>query len=92
MTFEGLFGKFQSVHTIGRCANIIYGMKQKLQEVYGHEASHRVESEVGTLILIDRDVDYTSAVLSPLTYEGLLDDYMGISRCSKSRSLLFKMP
>ncbi|OQV20304.1 putative Vacuolar protein sorting-associated protein 33B [Hypsibius exemplaris] len=36
-------------------------------------------TEVGTLILIDRDVDYTSALLSPLTYEGLLDDHFGIS-------------
>ncbi|XP_055337328.1 vacuolar protein sorting-associated protein 33B-like [Paramacrobiotus metropolitanus] len=79
VTFESLFGKCQVVHTFGRCANIIFGIKQKHQEEQQIGDYNRIPSEVSTLIMIDRDVDYVSALLSPLTYEGLLDEHFGIS-------------
>ena len=34
--------------------------------------------EIDTLVLMDRDVDLYSAVTSPLTYEGLIDEVVGI--------------
>ncbi|CAE7635683.1 VPS33, partial [Symbiodinium microadriaticum] len=35
-------------------------------------------SRVDTLVLIDREVDLFSALLTPLTYEGLIDEFLGI--------------
>lgn len=37
---------------------------------------------IGNVIMIDRDVDYTSVLLSQLNYEGLLDETFGLT-CSK---------
>merc|ERR1719447_510445 len=35
--------------------------------------------EVGQLFILERDLDWASCLLSPLTYEGLLDETFGIS-------------
>jgi hypothetical protein len=35
-------------------------------------------SEIDTLIVIDREVDLVSPLVTPLTYEGLLDELLGI--------------
>ncbi|CAM9322477.1 unnamed protein product, partial [Chrysoparadoxa australica] len=37
-----------------------------------------VESEIDTLVMIDRTVDYASAMVTPLTYEGLVHELIGI--------------
>jgi hypothetical protein len=34
---------------------------------------------VGHLLLIDREVDFASCLLSPVSYEALLDDVFGIT-------------
>ena len=34
--------------------------------------------EIGTLFLVDRDVDYAACLLSPVTYEALLDEVFSI--------------
>lgn len=78
--FEALFGKFQTVHTFGRCASTVFAVKEKLHGDAAIGDHNKISSEVSTLILVDRDTDYVSMLLSPLTYEGLLDDHFGISR------------
>ena len=35
-------------------------------------------SEIDTLLLIDREVDFVTPLLTPLTYEGLIDEVVGI--------------
>lgn len=37
-----------------------------------------VISDIDTMVLLDRDVDLFSAMVSPLTYEGLIDEVVGI--------------
>ena len=34
--------------------------------------------EVDTMIVLDREIDLVSPLLSPLTYEGLVDDLLGV--------------
>ena len=34
--------------------------------------------EIGTVFIVDRDVDYASCLLSPVTYEALLDEVFSI--------------
>lgn len=48
----------------------------------GERALSTKQSTVGNMIMIDRDVDYTSVLLSQLNYEGLLDETFGLT-CSK---------
>ena len=42
-------------------------------------------SVLGELIIIDRDVDFVTPLMTQLTYEGLIDETIGIQHC-KSRS------
>ena len=37
-----------------------------------------LQVDIGHLFVFVRDVDWTSCLLSPLTYEGLLDEVFGI--------------
>ena len=37
-----------------------------------------LQVDIGHLFVFERDVDWTSCLLSPLTYEGLLDEVFGI--------------
>lgn len=37
------------------------------------------DGEIGHLVLMDRDYDFVSALLSPVTYEALLDEVFGIT-------------
>ena len=39
----------------------------------------RGRSEIGHLFIFDRNVDYTTTLLSPLPYESLLDETFGIN-------------
>ena len=48
-----------------------------LRQQYGQPKTR--QSEIGHLFILERDLDWTSCLLSPLTYEGLLDETFGIS-------------
>ncbi len=38
--------------------------------------------EIDTLVVLDREMDLVSPLLSPLTYEGLIDDLLGVENCA----------
>ena len=40
--------------------------------------SSMLPGKIDTLVLLDREVDLISTLISPLTYEGLLDEIVGI--------------
>lgn len=47
--------------------------------VFGSDAgSSTIPPDIDTMVLLDRDVDLFSAMVSPLTYEGLIDEVVGI--------------
>ena len=39
----------------------------------------RTRTEIGHLFIFDRNIDYATTLLSPLTYESLLDETFGIT-------------
>ena len=43
--------------------------------------------KVDALIVLDRKVDMITPLLTQLTYEGLIDELVGIKNCEYSRSL-----
>lgn len=44
----------------------------------GEAGSAHALPDIDTMVLLDRDVDLFSAMVSPLTYEGLIDEVVGI--------------
>jgi len=80
MKLQSLFGIIPQVTEFnGReglsehVANILFRMRR---EMAGQEP--QISSEIDHLILIDRDVDPITVLLTPLTYEGLIDETFGI--------------
>ena len=68
-----------------RLADLLLRMRKELDaEEYSGliNASGRglmVSSSIENLIIIDRDIDFATVLLTQLTYEGLLDELFGIS-------------
>ena len=50
------------------------------EETYGLDDS--IAPEIETLVLIDRDIDYVTPMTTPLTYEALIDEIVGIQNSS----------
>ena len=72
--FESLYGSFSTLTALGKKSQgvlnqlkVLESKKQLSTEPFGH------------LLLIDRDFDFVSPLLSPVSYEALLDEVFGIS-------------
>lgn len=72
MSFECLYGNFLCVTTLGKKSHVV----QNLTESWRNEVrpSFPSESQFTHLIMMDRNVDLVSLLLTQLTYEGVLDE------------------
>lgn len=72
LSFECLFGKIPLVVTLGKISSTV----RNLQETWHREVQPNLpeKSEFSHLIVIDRDIDLVSVLLTQLTYEGVLDE------------------
>uniref|UniRef100_A0A8C8ZCS8 VPS33B late endosome and lysosome associated n=1 Tax=Prolemur simus TaxID=1328070 RepID=A0A8C8ZCS8_PROSS len=68
-----LYGSFPNCYGIGRCAKMSYELWRKLEEEEDGETKGR-RPEIGHIFLLDRDVDFVTALCSQVVYEGLVDD------------------
>lgn len=75
---ETLFGKIPSRTAIGQKSQQVLA-QLKFLESSSSSGIPLTTSEIGNLFLMDRSVDYASCLLSPVTYEALLDEVYGIS-------------
>lgn len=76
-----LFGLIPNVKYKGAMSKVVWQMMlhfKREQEVAGNSLAF-VDPEIDTLVLIDRNVDLVTPMCTPLTYEGLLDEIMGIT-------------
>ncbi|XP_073917865.1 vacuolar protein sorting-associated protein 33B isoform X3 [Castor canadensis] len=67
-----LYGSFPNCYGIGRCAKMSYELWRKLEDEDSETKGRR--AEVGHVFLLDRDVDFVTALCSQVVYEGLVDD------------------
>ncbi|XP_062574358.1 vacuolar protein sorting-associated protein 33B-like isoform X2 [Saccostrea cucullata] len=74
---QALTGEIGHVHCIGKGAKMTNDLMNFLMKRSSSDQDFS-RHEIGTLILIDRDVDYVTPLCSQLTYEGLLDETFGI--------------
>jgi len=72
---------------MGKYSRSVLRMTQELEKKYADDlrAHNRLGSDIPTLIVMDRSLDFVSPLLSPLTYEALLDEIIGI----KGKSVTF---
>ncbi|EHB18471.1 Vacuolar protein sorting-associated protein 33B [Heterocephalus glaber] len=68
-----LYGPFPNSYGIGRCAKMSYELWRKLEEEEESETKSR-RPEIGHIFLLDRDMDFVTALCSQVVYEGLVDD------------------
>lgn len=78
---QNIYGLIPNVKFKGNMSKVIYQMimrYRKEQESEGNSLSV-LDPEIDTIILLDRTVDLVSVMCTPLTYEGLIDELLGIS-------------
>ncbi|KAK9506761.1 hypothetical protein O3M35_008638 [Rhynocoris fuscipes] len=76
-TLQMLFGKPPICIYQGKYSQKIEKMVEILHEELG--GSDRLESDVSCLVMVDRDLDYASTLLTGGTYTSLLDEVLGIN-------------
>ncbi|TYZ66529.1 hypothetical protein PybrP1_006381 [[Pythium] brassicae (nom. inval.)] len=82
---QELYGRFEHIKYKGELAMLVLNHMMELSQSPGgrgddapQEPKPRKRSVMNTLILLDRRVDYASALSTPLTYEALLDEILHI--------------
>ncbi|NWY49089.1 VP33B protein, partial [Sylvia atricapilla] len=70
---NSLYGPFGKTYGIGRCAKMSYELWRDLEDESKSEVQGR-KPEIGHVFLMDRDMDYVTALCSQVVYEGLVDD------------------
>ncbi|GHJ87808.1 hypothetical protein NliqN6_4210 [Naganishia liquefaciens] len=79
MTFQRAFGLFPRIVGKGDAAKRLYDLMNKHRQsdpaLYG---DLEISNQVDSLIIIDRSVDWVTPMCTQLTFEGLLDEYVGV--------------
>lgn len=76
-SLQFLFGRIPLILSQGRFSLQIQKMVDILFDELG--SPDKPDSEISCMLIVDRDVDYASVLLTPVTYSGLLDEVFGIS-------------
>ncbi|XP_010557601.1 PREDICTED: vacuolar protein-sorting-associated protein 33 homolog isoform X2 [Tarenaya hassleriana] len=76
---EFSFGVIPKVRAKGKASVRVADILNRMQVEESVSSSDVGRPEIDTLILLDREVDMVTPMLSQLTYEGLLDEFLHIS-------------
>ncbi|XP_048334357.2 vacuolar protein-sorting-associated protein 33 homolog isoform X5 [Ziziphus jujuba] len=79
---EFSFGVIPNVRAKGKASVSVAEILNRMQAEEPVNSPDMVVPEINTLILIDREVDMVTPMCSQLTYEGLLDEFLGINNGS----------
>ncbi|KDO21963.1 hypothetical protein SPRG_12829 [Saprolegnia parasitica CBS 223.65] len=82
--FQILFGLIPQIKYKGAMAKVAVEMAAHMQKKQKSDgiALGSAEAEIDTLIVLDRTVDLVTPLCTPFTYEGLLDEIIGIAHGS----------
>lgn len=74
MKLQSSFGVIPNVHAKGDMAKIVVDMLlRERKEAANDDLYQSTAPEIDTLIILDRDVDYVTPLVTPVTCEALLD-------------------
>ena len=79
---QRMFGTIANVKCKGKLAKVAYDLWNRLEKEDNSSkdsSAHTAEGEIDTVLLIDRAVDWVSPLVTPLTYEALIDEIIGIN-------------
>ncbi|KAL3338286.1 hypothetical protein AABB24_030432 [Solanum stoloniferum] len=76
---EFSFGLIPNVRAKGKASVRVADILNRMQSEEPVNTSEMGVPEINTIILLDREVDMITPMCSQLTYEGLLDEFLGIS-------------
>ncbi|CAG5119015.1 unnamed protein product, partial [Candidula unifasciata] len=77
MTLQALYGTIPYVYGKGDCAKHVVDMMRRMKmEMGGCEP--QITPQIDNLLILDRNVDLLTPLLSQLTYEGLIDEIFNI--------------
>lgn len=83
MTLWSLFhviGTPKAIFSVGKHSASVLDILEIYKETFSRDFSENmVNQEIGALIVIDRDQDYASSLLTPATYSGLLSELFDIN-------------
>lgn len=78
MTFQTLYGIIPNVYGKGKCAKMVAEQVFRMRQELGPNEEPQMTPKVDNLIIIDRNVDFLTPLMTQLTYEGLIDENFGI--------------
>lgn len=78
MKMQTMFGYIPNVKAKGTRSATVVEMIKRMRDESASAISTPVAPEIENLIIIDRDVDFVTPLLTQLTYEGLIDEYFRI--------------
>ena len=76
---QQLYGVIPTITAVGPHSQAVVDMLLQARSA-GHLNEVDLPPEIDRLILLDRGMDPVSAFVTPLTYEGMLDEVLGIER------------
>ncbi|CAN4105809.1 unnamed protein product [Withania somnifera] len=76
---EFSFGLIPNVRAKGKASVRVADILNRMQSEEPVNTSEMGVPEINTIILLDREVDMITPMCSQLTYEGLLDEFLGIN-------------
>ncbi len=74
-------GRHLTVSSIQRICDLMKRLLPQAQAETSSETLASPSEEIDSLIILDRSVDMVTPMLTQLTYEGLIDEFIGIEHC-----------
>lgn len=82
MTLQRAFGSIPRFVGKGAGAQRLFDLLKRLRKQVSHdEEEPLVPGPIDSIVVIDRHVDMVTPMCTQLTYEGLLDEIIGIRNC-----------
>lgn len=72
------FGEFGATHGQGEAAKIVNSLIKTMQADRKEKPNTSIKTQINHLVLIDREVDYITPLLTQQVYTGILDDWFTI--------------
>ncbi|KAK9837545.1 hypothetical protein WJX84_004210 [Apatococcus fuscideae] len=79
LQLQGTYGAPTLIRGKGPGAAVVKDTLLRLQQELGSQAPVPGEGAIDTLVLLDREVDSITPLMTQLTYEGLVDELLGIT-------------
>lgn len=78
MTMQSLYGIIPNIYGKGKNARIVADQILRMRRELTQNQEPQISPKIDNLILIDRNIDLITPMMTQLTYEGLIDENFGI--------------